>query len=48
MELDDAISQYLLCCKVEKQLSEKTISAYKNDLKQFLVFCIVPPLVKTT
>lgn len=39
MKLDDAISQYLLCCKVEKQLSEKTISAYKNDLKQFLVFC---------
>lgn len=39
MKLDDAISQYLLCCKVEKQLSEKTISAYKSDLKQFLVFC---------
>ncbi|MGE4480137.1 MAG: tyrosine-type recombinase/integrase, partial [Deferribacterales bacterium] len=39
MKLGDAISQYLLCCKVEKQLSEKTISAYKNDLKQFLVFC---------
>ena len=35
---EELITQYLLHCKFQKGLSEKTLKAYKIDLKQFSVF----------
>lgn len=35
---EELITQYLLHCKYQKGLSEKTLKAYKIDLKQFSVF----------
>ncbi len=36
--IDQAISSFLLHCKFEKNLSEKTTGFYLTDLKQFTVF----------
>ena len=37
--LNDAIKEYLRFCSMQRRLDEKTIKAYRNDLKQFLAFC---------
>lgn len=37
--LNDAIKEYLRFCSTQRRLDEKTIKAYRNDLKQFLAFC---------
>lgn len=38
MELVQSVQDYLNYCKYEKRLSEKTLSAYENDLSQVLNF----------
>ncbi len=37
--LKDAIKEYLCFCSSQRRLDEKTIKAYRNDLKQFSEFC---------
>lgn len=39
MHLDDAIDAYLVHLKVERNLSDNTLSAYGSDLRQFAEFC---------
>jgi len=39
MTINEAITDYLLHCKLEKNLSHKSIEAYTVDLKQFHAFC---------
>lgn len=39
MKLTDAVKDYLNCCKYEKKLSEKTLSAYNIDFYQVSRFC---------
>lgn len=38
MSIQSAINEYLLHCRLEKRLSEKTLKAYRIDLAQFLKF----------
>ena len=38
--IDHAIASFLLHCKFEKNLSEKTAGFYLTDLKQFTAFLI--------
>ena len=40
MHLDRAVDNYLRHLKVERNLSENTLSAYSTDLGQFVDFCI--------
>lgn len=40
LTISDAISDFLSHCKVEKNLTEKTITAYKTDLNQFRRFAL--------
>lgn len=37
--MKEHINNFLFHCKFEKNLDEKTLKAYKTDLKQFLLFC---------
>lgn len=41
MNLQIAISNFLFHCKIEKQLSDKTIKAYTTDLNQFRQFVLL-------
>ena len=38
MILKEEIEKYLCYCHLQKGLDEKTIKAYRNDLKQFMEF----------
>lgn len=38
MTLRDETEKYLFYCQYQKQLDEKTVAAYKNDLSQFMKF----------
>lgn len=38
MEVGDAIKIFLVHCKVERNLSPKTLKAYSSDLRQFFLF----------
>lgn len=38
MNLNKAVEEFIFHCTYEKNLSEKTLKAYKIDLKQFLIF----------
>ena len=38
MYLDEIIEEYLVKCKYQKNLDDKTIKAYKIDLMQFETF----------
>lgn len=40
MHLDRAVDSYLQHLKVERNLSENTLSAYSTDLRQFVDFCL--------
>ncbi|RMD51023.1 MAG: site-specific tyrosine recombinase XerD, partial [Ignavibacteria bacterium] len=37
---DQFISEYLAVLSLEKNLSQNTINSYRNDIKNFLSFCI--------
>ena len=39
-EINNLTHQYLHMCKYQKNLSEKTIKAYKIDLDQFYIFIL--------
>jgi integrase/recombinase XerD len=38
MNIKEAINDFLLHCKIEKNLNKKSIKAYQTDLKQFITF----------
>lgn len=38
MELEERIKEYLEYCKYRKELDEKTLKAYRIDLRQFAMF----------
>ena len=40
MQFDSAIDRYIQHLKVERNLSENTVSAYSTDLRQFAGYCI--------
>lgn len=46
MRLEDKVAQYLEFCRYRKELDEKTLKAYRIDLRQYFTYLAsdVPPI----